>query len=131
MNETSIMHRTMLKLTEIGVRCLRNNVGSAWMGKAEMLKDGSVLIREPRRVQFGLGVGSSDLIGFTPYTVKPSDIGRELAIFTACEVKTSSGKVTPDQKRFLQAIEAAGGIAVVARDPDKAVEEVMRKTHQV
>lgn len=119
MKEASIMHRVMLKLTEIGVRVSRNNVGQCKMD------NGSV-------VRFGVGgPGGSDLIGFTPYTVRKSDVGRELAIFTAVEVKRPGGKVTPEQQQFLSAVEAAGGVAVVAYEADEAVAEVMRKTQRV
>lgn len=140
MKETALMHHVMLALTKIGARLLRNNRGDAWMGNAMPIRldgmvhvqPGDVVIRNARRVSFGVGGnGGSDLIGFVPYTVKPSDVGRELAIFAAVEVKTDTGRVSAEQRSFLAAIETAGGIAVVARDPEKAADEVMRKSNNL
>lgn len=131
MRESAILHRVMLALTGIGARLLRNNSGSAYMGDATYLKDGSVLIRNPRHVKFGVGnPGGADLIGWMPYTVRPSDVGRQLALFTAVETKQPGGRVSPEQRQFLSAVEAAGGVSVVAYEADSAVAEVMRKTNQ-
>lgn len=132
MKESAVLHRVMLALTSIGCRLGRNNTGQAWMGNATELKDGTVLIHNPRRVRFGVfGNGGADLIGWTPYTVKPSDVGREIPVFSAVEVKQPGGRVSMEQQSFLSAVEAAGGVSVVAYEAEAAVAEVMRKTHQL
>lgn len=103
MTETALVRRLMLAATNLGGRLFRNNVGRA------RTDDG-------RYVQYGLCVGSSDLIGWTPHVVTAADIGRTVAIFTAVEAKTARGRATAAQLRFLAAVRAAGGIAIVARN---------------
>jgi hypothetical protein len=62
-------------------------------------------------IPVGLCVGSADLIGIQCGT------GR----FFAVEVKTDDGRVSPDQRRFIDHVIAAGGIAGVCRSVDDAV----------
>jgi VRR-NUC domain len=47
-------------------------------------------------------------------------VGQKVAIFTSIEVKTAAGRIRPDQKQWLQAVAAAGGIAGVARSVEEA-----------
>lgn len=108
--ETPILRRIQLRATEIGARLFRNNVGSVTYTDRH---------GQPRTVKYGLHVGSSDLIGWTPHVVTAADIGRTLAIFTAVEVKTLRGTPTPEQITFIEAVRRAGGIAGVARSPDE------------
>ena len=42
-------------------------------------------------------------------------VGEQVAIFTSIEVKTPTGRVRPEQQQWLAAVQAAGGIAAVAR----------------
>lgn len=91
-----------------GVRLFRNNVGTA------TTKDG-------RFIRFGLCEGSSDLIGWTEYVVQPEDIGRRVAVFTALEIKTQTGRATPKQRNFIDAVRRAGGISGIARSPEQAL----------
>jgi hypothetical protein len=64
--------------------------------------------------------GVADIIGVFPMARQSlvdgtrSTFGRFLAI----EVKTETGAVTPAQQAFLDAVSAAGGLAVVARSVD-------------
>lgn len=93
MNEADIMRLVQIRASELGARVHRNNVGMV------MRPDGIPL-------RYGLGVGSSDLIGWTAE-------GRFLAI----EVKTPTGSVKKEQAQFLAAVNAAGGLGFVARSP--------------
>ena len=68
-----------------------------------------------RPVQFGLCKGSADLIGWTTRTVTPDMVGQKIAVFTSIEVKSTSGRVKPQQQQWLDAVLKAGGIAAVAR----------------
>jgi hypothetical protein len=68
--------------------------------------------------RFGLCVGSSDLIGWTTRTITPDMVGQRVAVFTAIEVKTLTGRTTPAQEHFLETVHRAGGIAIVARSED-------------
>lgn len=106
MRESAILHRCMLRLTEVGCRVFRNNVGQL------QTPDG-------RWVRYGLAVGSSDLIGWTPD-------GKFLAV----ECKGPRGVVTPEQQRFLDAVNDAGGLGLIARDEDAVVAAVLRFSHR-
>jgi hypothetical protein len=64
-----------------------------------------------RVVRYGLCVGSSDLIGI----LAPS--GRLLAL----EVKTPVGRLTLEQRQFLELVRRRGGFACVVRSVDDAV----------
>ena len=120
MNEKTIQNQIQIALSQIpGVTNWRNNTGSAWTGnKTARLKNGALLIYEPRPVKFGLCPGSSDLIGLKSVTITPDMVGQTVAIFAAVEVKTKTGRATDKQNNFLKHINQAGGIGIVARSPD-------------
>ena len=75
-------------------------------------------------VRYGLQPGSSDLIGWRTVTITPEMVGQQVAVFTSIEVKTPTGRLRPEQKLWLDAVQAAGGIAGVAR----SVEDALRIT---
>lgn len=102
--ETKIQQEIRLAVSRGNVRVFRNNTG---------MIDG---------VQFGLCVGSSDLIGFKTVTVTPEMVGSRVAIFTALEVKTEKGRVSQGQQNFIDTVLNAGGIASVVRSVDDAIE---------
>jgi hypothetical protein len=107
-SESSVTSEVRLALQKLGVVLFRNNVGR--------LRDAF-----GRWVSFGLGVGSSDWIGLTPYTVTLKDVGRKIAVFTAVEMKRQNGgKITADQQQFIDFVRRTGGIAGVARDAEEA-----------
>ncbi|MGB4499394.1 MAG: VRR-NUC domain-containing protein [Methylococcaceae bacterium] len=66
-------------------------------------------------------VGSSDLIGFQSVTITPEMVGQKVAIFTAIEVKTETGKVSPAQTKFVEMVRKFGGIGAVVRSVDDAM----------
>ena len=90
------------------MRLHRNNTGT--------LRDAN-----GRPVQFGLAKGSSDLIGWTTRTITPDMVGQRIAVFTSIEVKTATGRLRPEQRQWLDAVAAAGGIAGVARSVEDAM----------
>ena len=98
MKESDIMRDVQLAASEMGGRLFRNNVG------VFKTIDGRV-------IRGGLAPGSSDLIGFTPALLGDCIV----AVFTAVEVKSKTGKPTKDQKRFINAVNKAGGIAGIVR----------------
>lgn len=110
MSESATLAAIRLALgTEPGLRLFRNQVGAARNTAGHL-------------VRFGLCPGSSDLIGWRSVLITPAHVGTTLAVFCAVEVKAPGGThpVTADQRRFLAAVEAAGGIAGVARSPEQA-----------
>ena len=107
--ETTLQQQIRLALgTRPDARIFRNQVGS--------LPDP----RSGRLVTFGLARGSADLIGWRTVLVTPDMVGTRLAIFTSIEVKTPTGRVKPEQQQWLDAVQAAGGIAGVARSVSDA-----------
>ena len=106
--ETTLQQEIRLALgTHPQTRIFRNQVGS--------LPDP----RTGRLVTFGLAKGSGDLIGWRTITIGPEHVGQRIAVFTSIEVKTPTGRVTPQQHAWLSVVLAAGGIAGIARSvPD-------------
>ena len=51
-------------------------------------------------------------------------VGHRLAVFTSIEVKTPTGRVRPDQAAWMGAVQAAGGIAGIARSVPDALQLV-------
>jgi hypothetical protein len=95
LKEGDLMRLIQMEATKCGARVFRNNIGT--------LRD-----QYGRFVTFGVcNPGGSDLIGWT--TVNG------IAVFTAIEVKTDSGKLTPEQVNFIDVVRQSGGIAGVAR----------------
>lgn len=76
------------------------------------------------RQRFGLAVGSGDLIGYRRVTITPEMVGRDVAVFLSCEVKTEKGPVREEQYRWAAHINSVGGIAVIARSLDAARAEL-------
>lgn len=99
MNRESILQDAIrLALgAEPDVCLFRNNIGMAWM-------------RNGHPVKFGVGgPGGADLIGMFR--------GR----FLAAEIKTDTGRQSPEQRQFQQLVERRGGIYVVWRSVDDAL----------
>ena len=108
-SEQSIQQHIRLACSSGNCRLFRNNTGT--------LKD-----INGRPVTFGLCKGSADLIGWTSRTITPEMVGQQIAVFTSIEVKSSSGRVKPEQQQWLNAVQAAGGIAGIARSVGEAMD---------
>ena len=107
MSEQRIQQEIRLALSRGPVRLYRNNTGT--------LRD-----QHGRPVQFGLAVGSADLIGWRTVTITPDMVGQRVAVFTSIEVKSATGRLRPEQQQWLEAVQAAGGIAGIARSVEDA-----------
>lgn len=90
MNETNILQQIRLDTADIAV-LFRNNVGA--------YKD-----QTGRFIRYGLGVGSSDLVGWRITDSR----------FCAIEVKVPGKKPTTEQIKFIEAVLRNGGCAGVA-----------------
>lgn len=115
MTESALYPMLQLAASEAGARLWRQNVGTAWRGEVTRNRDGSILIRRPMIVHFGLATGSADLIGWAPHVVTEHDVGRTLAVFLSVEAKAAKGRMRAEQQAWLDAVKAAGGIGIVAR----------------
>ena len=124
MSEHVIQQQILLAHGSGSVRLWRNNVGTGWAGQAtkvtggnlravsQALRPGDVVIRQGRPLHAGLCVGSSDLIGYRQVD--------GIAQFVALEVKSATGRATKEQVQFLDHIQAAGGLAGIARSVEDA-----------
>jgi hypothetical protein len=111
MSEQRIQQEIRLAVSHGDTKLFRNNTGT--------LKDAN-----GRPVQFGLCKGSADLIGWKRVTITPEMVGSTVAVFLSIEVKTATGRLRPEQQQWLDAVQAAGGIAGVARSVSDA-EQIM------
>jgi hypothetical protein len=106
MSEAAIQQDIRLALGQCpGIKTFRNNVGA--------IKD-----RNNRLVRYGLVTGSADLIGWQSVVITEAMVGQRFARFLSVEVKTPTGRLSPEQETWRQAVLKAGGIAVVARSVD-------------
>lgn len=94
------MRSIMIALSADGHFVARANIGLFYT------KDG-------RPVSTGLPKGFSDLFGMT-----------SCGLFFVIEVKTETGRLSPEQQAFLAAMEKRSAIAFVARSADQAVQEM-------
>jgi VRR-NUC domain len=90
------------------IRLFRNQVGAIDLGGGRLMR-------------FGMGTGSSDLIGYITIKITPDMVGQEIAQFCGIEVKTAKGKVTELQQAFIDRVNAAGGVAGVAHSVTEAL----------
>ena len=106
--ENEISNEIRAALNTRNVRAWRNNVAK--------------IQHQGRWLNFGIpGPGGSDLIGLTTLTITPDMIGKRVAVFTAVECKSATGKPTADQTAFIGFIRASGGIAGIARCAGEAL----------
>lgn len=114
--ETEIQNDIQHEASRLGNRLWRNHVGLAWHGqKIAEYQDGSIVLKNPRRVRCGLAEGSGDLIGGTVVTITPEMVGTQLLVFTSVEAKQGRGTLRKMQAKWRDAIVKLGGIALVAR----------------
>lgn len=105
MTESALTRLLLLEASKLGVTLFRNNTGR--------LPDAT-----GRWVQYGLAVGSPDLVGWQSVTIGPEHLGRTLAVFVGVEVKQPNGQPSPAQRAFLAALQRAGARCGIARSLD-------------
>ena len=101
----------------------RNNTGQGFVGKEVpsapgqfvKIEPGMVVLRDARRVKFGLP-GSGDVLG----TVA--------GVPLAGEAKTATGRQRDQQVLFGRAWERAGGVYILFRSPEEFVDKIQRAT---
>lgn len=125
MIESDLMRLLQVRASAEGARLFRQNVGLAWVGKvhngpgAVRLGPRDVVIRNARPFHAGIA-GMSDLGGWAPVTVTPDLVGATVARYLQVEVK-SGARVTPEQRAWIEAVRAGGGLAGVARSEDDLI----------
>jgi hypothetical protein len=99
------------------IKLFTNPVGTGWQGSLVITKrDDYVLLRNPRRIDYGLQPGSSDLIGWHSFVIKPEHVGMRIARFLAPEIKTATGQPTKEQLTWISNVTKAGGRAGIVRN---------------
>jgi VRR-NUC domain len=109
-SESDLMRLIMREATPYA-RLFRNNVGRLEWQPGKWLN-------------YGLCVGSGDLIGWTPRLIA----GQQVAVFTSIEVKSERGRLTEEQENFGRVVTEAGGISVVARSVEEALSALTKPT---
>lgn len=111
MNEAQIQSEIRTVLGRVpDLRMFRNNVGVADVRGA--------------KIRFGLCKGSSDLIGWL--ALKPPNVPYPIARFMSLEVKTETGKPTPEQEMWMEIVQKHGGFACIVRSAEEALAAVER-----
>lgn len=101
--ESNIVTAIICHATDMGHRLFRNVRGMF------LTQDGK------RKVIAGLQPnGASDAIGFTKVRIGTRDV----AVYTAIEVKTDTGRPSQEQIAYIEFVKKSGGIAGVARSPE-------------
>ena len=122
-SEKAIMNDTLVELSALPeILVKRANTGMAWQGKELKVPIGSkitvtrdmVILQEARRVRFGT-LGQADIDG----------VHKGIAI--QVESKTQTGRQSDEQVKFQRAWERAGGVYVVARSAEEAVDKITSK----
>lgn len=123
-SEKAIQNDTLVELTRafhpLGM-FWRNNTGLAWVGEqmrvgvGQMVRveQGMVILRQARPLKAGVP-GSPDVLG--------AHGGRAIGI----EMKTATGQQREAQAKFERAWTKAGGLYVLARSPEEAIEGLRR-----
>lgn len=111
--------------TNPDIRLFTNPCGVGWMGSMVVKKDDMILLKQPRRVDFGLVQGSADLVGWHTLEIKPEHVGMKIARFLSIEVKTATGQPTDAQKIWHANVLKAGGASGIVRSVEEA-EEILK-----
>lgn len=111
--ESHIQNQILQYLSFKGIYCWRNN---------------SVGVFDPirkiyRKAKNGYLInGVSDILGIIPPQISRS----KAPIFIAIEVKSRKGKLSESQKIFIENINKNGGVGLVLRSIDEAIEELKK-----
>ncbi len=119
--ETPIRNAILISDSEHGHLVWHNPTSKAWVGKYVSLKNGRLILDFAQPIDAGLCIGSADIIGITSIVITPDMVGKTVGVFTAEEVKTSTGTETKEQKHFGAAVVASGGIYGVVLGPQDAI----------
>lgn len=107
MKETPLVREIIESESHGDVRLFRMQVGTF----RALHDEGIVTIGVP---------GMSDLIGFRSTLITPEMVGKWIAAYTSIEVKSARGTFRKGQRPWLNMVDAAGGIAGVARSVAQA-----------
>ena len=107
-SERDIQNQILIALSHGPTRLLRVNAGVAWQGTVIERTEHRLVLARPYAIRLA-APGVSDIIGWT-------EGGR----FVAIEVKAPRGRLTDEQKAFIDLVRRSGGVAGVARSVEEA-----------
>ncbi len=107
-SERDIQNAILLACSRGDTRLFRINAGLAWQGHVLQHNRDLLVLAHPRAIRLA-APGVSDIIGWT-------EGGR----FVAIEVKAPRGRLTDEQKAFIDLVRRSGGVAGVARSVEEA-----------
>jgi len=122
MLEQDIQKEIQLAISRLNIgTSFRINVGIGWTGnKVTKNSNGSITIMNPRPfATFGSQTknlkGFSDLLVVVPAIITQDMVGEQFARACFIEVKSPTGKPSPEQVKFLRNMAGIGALAGVAR----------------
>lgn len=119
MKEGNVQAHGRMEASKAGAVTFRNNVGGAWSGKkVKKFQDGSIILKDPMWIKFGLVEGSGDTIGWKSITITPDMVGMTIAQFLSIEYKTATGRARDKQVKWHEVVSKAGGLSGFARNND-------------
>lgn len=124
-SESEIQQLIQLEAPKLNCILLRNNSGCFYDNTGRLVRFGLGNVSE------NIPYKSSDLIGWTEVIITPEMVGKQIAVFTAIEVKKENWKPKHDareqgQMNFLTWVNLKGGIAAMVKSVDEFV-KVLRK----
>ena len=132
MSETKVVvPNVLLELSRQGATAFRCNTGTGWIGTGKPIRitsrqtvtlhPGDVVLRGPvRPLHAGLVKGGSDVIGWDSVVVTADMVGKTIAQFLAVECKDGKGRLSDEQRIFLENVRSAGGKCGVAYTAEDA-----------
>lgn len=121
MSEAQVQALCRVEASKCGMRLWRNNNGACVDKNGNHIRYGVC----NDSAKLNKKIKSSDLLGITPYVVKPEDVGKTLGIFTAFEIKAEdwkAGKRKADEKAqqaFITLVQSLGGFGKFISHPDQ------------
>lgn len=116
MSEKTLFNHFTLLFSKLGSRLFRNNSAVGWQGEITRLRDGSMLIKNPRPINAGLAKGSADSIGFYRHKITHADLGRTYAIFSSVEYKSKTGRLSDEQQNWHALVTNNGGVSLITNE---------------
>lgn len=128
MSDRAFLNRILLACARENVRLFRQSVGLGWIGRSwrapsrqtVTVEPGDVVIRQARPFKTGVE-GMSDLGGWRTIEITPDMVGQKIAQVVQFEAKEGTGRLTPEQKNWLDQVSKAGGVAAEIRALDDAL----------
>jgi hypothetical protein len=121
-SESSLYAEILAAHSKGNTRLFRQNAGFAWQGQVIEQTPTRLVLLHPRPIRMGVP-GMSDIAGWTTVEIDGDGycgLVAEPAIYTAIEVKSRTGRLTPEQSAFLELVRRSGGRAGVARSVEDA-----------